>query len=136
MSLDCGDNSCYFALNKTGMRTNGGCRCFSEAGFHRSLIASACEMLPELLKLRAERDELKALIDQATRLVVPGEVDTGDAFRKMLSIAVVALEKISAPTYGTEICNSDEENNKILADHFFLHQRIARQAIVKIKGKK
>lgn len=24
---DCGDNSCYFAKNKTGMRTNGGCRC-------------------------------------------------------------------------------------------------------------
>ena len=28
-TLDCGDNSCYFAKNKTGMRTNGGCRCLS-----------------------------------------------------------------------------------------------------------
>jgi hypothetical protein len=26
-SLDCGDNSCLFAKAKTGMRTNGGCRC-------------------------------------------------------------------------------------------------------------
>lgn len=27
--IDCGDNSCRFAKNKTGMRTNGGCRCAS-----------------------------------------------------------------------------------------------------------
>lgn len=27
--LDCGDNSCYFAPRKGGMRTNGGCRCLS-----------------------------------------------------------------------------------------------------------
>ena len=25
--LDCGDNSCRFAVAKGGMRTNGGCRC-------------------------------------------------------------------------------------------------------------
>jgi len=24
---DCGDNSCLYAKNKGGMRTNGGCRC-------------------------------------------------------------------------------------------------------------
>ncbi len=24
---DCGDNSCRYAKNKGGMRTNGGCRC-------------------------------------------------------------------------------------------------------------
>jgi hypothetical protein len=33
--LDCGDNGCYFAVNKGGMRTNGGCRCFSNAGFSK-----------------------------------------------------------------------------------------------------
>lgn len=27
MAADCGDNSCRFAKNKSGMRTNGGCRC-------------------------------------------------------------------------------------------------------------
>lgn len=24
---DCGDNSCRYAVKRTGMRTNGGCRC-------------------------------------------------------------------------------------------------------------
>lgn len=24
---DCGDNSCSYAVKRTGMRTNGGCRC-------------------------------------------------------------------------------------------------------------
>lgn len=27
LTLDCGDNSCYFASNRQGQRTNGGCRC-------------------------------------------------------------------------------------------------------------
>jgi hypothetical protein len=27
--LDCGDSSCHFAKQKSGMRTNGGCRCLS-----------------------------------------------------------------------------------------------------------
>lgn len=57
--LDCGDNSCAFAKTKTGMRTNGGCRCFSNAGFSRSVIQSAHEMLPELLQLRSELSQLK-----------------------------------------------------------------------------
>lgn len=26
--IDCGDNSCVFAWERRGMRTNGGCRCF------------------------------------------------------------------------------------------------------------
>lgn len=64
--LDCGDNSCMFAINKGGMRTNGGCRCFENAGFHRSSIKSAMEILPEILALRAENAELKAERDKAT----------------------------------------------------------------------
>jgi hypothetical protein len=28
-NYDCGDHSCYFAKDKSGMRTNGGCRCLS-----------------------------------------------------------------------------------------------------------
>lgn len=27
LNLDCGDNSCRYAKSKSGMRTNGGCRC-------------------------------------------------------------------------------------------------------------
>ena len=56
--LDCGDNSCYFAKTKGGMRTNGGCRCFDAAGFSKSLTSAAREMLPELLSLRAEVERL------------------------------------------------------------------------------
>ena len=37
--LDCGDNSCRFALRKGGMRTNGGCRCFDRPRTARSLAA-------------------------------------------------------------------------------------------------
>lgn len=29
MLLDCRDNSCDFAIDKTGQRTNGGCRCLN-----------------------------------------------------------------------------------------------------------
>lgn len=32
--IDCGDSSCYFAEDKTGMRTNGGCCCHQKPYFH------------------------------------------------------------------------------------------------------
>lgn len=35
VALDCGDNSCVFAVRKGGMRTNGGCRCL------RNMVPSA-----------------------------------------------------------------------------------------------
>lgn len=50
--LDCGDNSCYFAEEKTGMRTNGGCRCFLKAGFSKSLVSAAVELLPKYVKMQ------------------------------------------------------------------------------------
>jgi len=53
-----------------------------------------------------------------------------------LDTAVEALESISANTYGTELCNTDEENNEILASHYFVHQNIGREALAKIKGEK
>jgi hypothetical protein len=43
-----------------------------------------------------------------------------------------ALEQIATTTYGTELCNSDDENNEILAKHHFINQGIARDAL---KGK-
>ena len=57
--LDCGDHGCYFAESKGGMRTNGGCRCFSNAGFSKGMQAASREMLLEVLKLREEVAELK-----------------------------------------------------------------------------
>jgi len=61
LNIDCGDNSCQFAKKKAkgGMRTNGGCRCLSNAGFHRSAIVAVEEMLPELLSLRKKVEQLK-----------------------------------------------------------------------------
>jgi len=31
-NLDCGDSSCRYTKNRTGMRTNGGCRCIDLYG--------------------------------------------------------------------------------------------------------
>lgn len=33
--LDCGDTSCRFAESKTGMRTNGGCRCLQDLTYDK-----------------------------------------------------------------------------------------------------
>lgn len=62
--LDCGDNSCRFAVKKGGMRTNGGCRCldrqpappFTMAAF-AVLAKGAIPMLDALdaQEARAER---------------------------------------------------------------------------------
>lgn len=49
-NLDCGDNSCLFASEKTGMRTNGGCRCLGARSLHgktQALKALAREALAE-----------------------------------------------------------------------------------------
>ncbi len=58
-NLDCGDNSCYFATKKGGMRTNGGCHCFENAGYGRSATAAAYKMLPEVIKLRGKLVDIK-----------------------------------------------------------------------------
>ncbi len=64
--LDCGDNSCYFAKNKTGMRTNHGCRCFDKAGLRtRSTVAAAIEMLPKYLAMQAQLTQLRAELEEA-----------------------------------------------------------------------
>lgn len=69
MEIDCGDNSCLFAPSKTGMRTNGGCRCFANAGFHRSATMAAKQMLPELLRLREGRQAVdRELLRKACEL--------------------------------------------------------------------
>lgn len=65
--LDCGDNSCYFATQKGGMRTNGGCRCFSNAGFSKGMHGAAREMLLEVLRLREEVADLRAQLDKGRK---------------------------------------------------------------------
>lgn len=46
------------------------------------------------------------------------------------------LEYIKKNTYGTESCNSEEENNEILARHFFSHQNKARECLASLECKK
>jgi hypothetical protein len=57
--IDCGDSSCVFAARKTGMRTNGGCRCLKDEVkpelrriLHR--LAFATRKLPPEARLFAE----------------------------------------------------------------------------------
>ena len=52
---DCGSGSCIFSA-KGGMRTNGPCRCYENAGFHGSAVMAAKQMLREVLLLRAKLD--------------------------------------------------------------------------------
>lgn len=52
---DCGSSSCIFSSNG-GMRTNGPCRCYENAGFHGSAVMAAKQMLREVLLLRAKVD--------------------------------------------------------------------------------
>ncbi len=65
--LDCGDSSCMFNANRTGIRTNSGCRCFSNHGFTRSSIESAMMMLPEIIKLRDELAQSQARVSELLR---------------------------------------------------------------------
>lgn len=64
---DCGDNSCYFAVGKGGMRTNGGCRCLSNAGFNKGTHVALREMLLEALKNRQEIADLKEQLERFSK---------------------------------------------------------------------
>lgn len=44
-----------------------------------------------------------------------------------------ALRAIAANTYGTELCNTAEENLYIVSRHLSRHQQIARDALAKDK---
>jgi len=52
-----------FALEKKGMRTNGGCRCLENATGKRSQLEGLRILLPEVLKLRAELAEALEVIE-------------------------------------------------------------------------
>ena len=46
-----------------------------------------------------------------------------------VQILIAALKYVCRVTYGTELCNTDEENNEILARHFFNSADKAREAL-------
>ncbi len=87
---DCGDSSCYFAVGKGGMRTNGGCRCLSNAGFSKGIHASVRDMLLEILKLRAETSKLRTaqdILKQCIKAVSPTAL-------VLIEVELAALEEL------------------------------------------
>lgn len=50
-----------------------------------------------------------------------------------LDLALETLRMIAQNSYGTEISNPTEENNEILASHYFINQQLARETLEKIK---
>lgn len=108
IELDCGDNSCNFAKNKTGMRTNGGCRCFDKAGIRtRSTIKASIEMLPLLLSARAELEALKAALEkirEGNALMAEGEGDNPETYKEMalhwMNVADEALRPADKKEHG------------------------------------
>ena len=50
---DCGDNSCWFATAKGGMRTNGGCRCYDRSDLagrrYATLMHASRTDIPKLI---------------------------------------------------------------------------------------
>lgn len=58
LEMDCGDNSCLFAKTRGGMRTNGGCRCLENLGFHRGERESLRRMAAEVVSLRKRVSDL------------------------------------------------------------------------------
>lgn len=60
-AFDCGDSSCYFAVSRGGMRTNGGCRCLKDARAPK-IVAGLKWAVEEIKRLREENVHLAKLI--------------------------------------------------------------------------
>ena len=58
LDMDCGDSSCAFAKTRSGMRTNGGCRCLENLGFCRGQTDSLRRMAAEIMSLRKRLSDL------------------------------------------------------------------------------
>lgn len=99
--LDCGDMSCHFAKEKAGMRTNGGCRCFSNAGFSRSMIASAIEMLPKYLALIQQHKKMREALEGCAQADSVIALQTNEEFKGTL-IEVSAHAREALKELGDE----------------------------------
>lgn len=58
LDMDCGDSGCAFAKTRSGMRTNGGCRCLENLGFCRGQTDSLRRMAAEIVSLRKRMSDL------------------------------------------------------------------------------
>lgn len=61
LGLDCGDSICVFARSRTGMRTNGGCRCLGLKSIDPGTRRVATAMLKSVPQLIARVRELEGL---------------------------------------------------------------------------
>ena len=89
----------------------------------------ADERMAEVHRLKEENNQWKELHERSATMVIPSETDSADAYRQMWFEMKEALEEICKPTYGTELCNTDEENNEILAAYYSIYLNIARKAL-------
>lgn len=87
MALDCGDNSCEFAVNKGGMRTNGGCRCLQDLD-----RTTRFELRRYVATLREAAEILREFID--------GTDPDDDRFVPLVGRARAALANLDAVRKG------------------------------------
>lgn len=66
---DCGDSSCEYAKTKTGMRTNGGCRCYKDCKNNARLYAKW--MHHEMRALADRLEELEGLVREQLAFMPP-----------------------------------------------------------------
>ncbi len=56
-----------------------------------------------------------------------------EIYKNLISKMKSALKYVCRVTYGTELINSDEENNEILARHFFNSADTARKTLAEVE---
>lgn len=64
--LDCGDNSCYFAKNKSGQRTNGGCKCFNDPANAGKIRTYTLHLEYTLMQIAEEYERLYEELKERT----------------------------------------------------------------------
>jgi len=107
--LNCGDHSCRFARDKSGMRTNGGCRCLKaldeslrqriHATFHvleqeverlKDQGKTACDLFGDLKRAvaaaREKEIQYNEVIQAAEDLLYPKRTDSGEPYMRLKSL--------------------------------------------------
>jgi len=107
-NIDCGDNSCLYAVKKTGMRTNGGCRCFDGIDNKKRIYIRRLEVTIE--KLEAG---LKIAEDKNIQLGYDVEmtIDRLEAERKSIEAELKkAKDENNQLCYDAELANAMIQN--------------------------
>jgi hypothetical protein len=121
---------------------------FNEPNYPKLTLELIAEYKAALKTTETERDQLQhdfVMVNELSKLLSSKKDERAQiiiALQARHDILVEAygpllevIKKISKNTYGTEVCNTDEENNEILAQHFFYHQNIAREALAAYQAK-